>query len=126
MPNQKILIVDDDISVGTVVKLALEDSYDVSVATRAMTAYKHLSKYKVDLVLLDIKMPKVDGLEALKEIKKNHPETFVIMLTAYASIDNIEKARTLGAYGVISKPFEIDELRAYVDEVIAQNRLKEF
>ena len=123
MPNQKILIVDDDISVGTVVKLALEDSYDVS---RAMTAYKHLSKYKVDLVLLDIKMPKVDGLEALKEIKKNHPETFVIMLTAYASIDNIEKARTLGAYGVISKPFEIDELRAYVDEVIAQNRLKEF
>ncbi len=126
MLNQKILIVDDDISVGTVVKIALEDCYDVSVTTRAMTAYKYLSEYKVDLVLLDIKMPKVNGLEALKEIKKNHPETFVIMLTAYASIDNIEKARTLGAYGVISKPFEISELRANVDQVFTQNSLKEF
>ncbi len=125
MSNQRILIVDDDSSVGTVVKMALEDSYDVAVTTSAMTAYKYLCEYKVDLVLLDIKMPHINGIEALKEIKKNYPEIIVIMLTAYASKDNINQTRSLGAHGIISKPFEIDELRGYVDQVISQISMRE-
>jgi len=121
--SQQILIVDDDVSVGTVVKIALEDMYDVATTTSAMTAYKYLSECQVDLILLDIKMPRINGIEALREIKKRYPNIIVIMLTAYASIDNIKKAEILGAYGFISKPFEVDELRMYVSRVLSGNCL---
>lgn len=124
MQSQKILIVDDDIAVGTVVKIALEDTYDVATTTSAMTAYKYLSECHVDLILLDIKMPRINGIDALREIKKNYPNILVIMLTAYASRDNIQKAELLGAYGVISKPFEIDELRTYISRVLSGNILR--
>ncbi len=126
MAGQRILIVDDDISVGTVVKMTLDDSYDVAVTTRAETAYKFLSKHKVDLVLLDIKMPNINGIDALVEIKLRHPETIVIMLTAYATRENIQKVKSLGAHGIINKPFEVDELRNYIDNTLsgseAENR----
>lgn len=121
MVGQKILIIDDDISVATVVKITLEDRYDVAITTCAASAYKYLAEYKVDLVLLDIKMPMINGIEALKEIKRRRPETIVIMLTAYATRENIEKVMTLGAYGSISKPFDIDELRSYVDRVLSDS-----
>ena len=124
MSTEKILIIDDDISVSTVVKLALEGKYDVAVTTSASSAYKYLSEYKIDLVLLDIKMPKINGIEALREIRSKHPDIIVIMLTAYASTDNIKQAKILGAHKFISKPFEIDELRSYVDRVLSQNSLR--
>ncbi len=120
MSEERTLIVDDDISVGTVVKMALEDRYDVAITTCASTAYKFLAEYKVDLVLLDIKMPKINGIEALMEIKRWYPETIVIMLTAYATAENIQKVKALGAYGIVNKPFEIDELREYVDRVMSE------
>jgi DNA-binding NtrC family response regulator len=109
MSSQKILVVDDDISVSTALKIALEDRYDVA------------TKCKVDLVFLEIKMPKINGIEALREIKRNHPEIKVIMLTAFASEDNIQKVKTLGAYGFISKPFVVHELQSCVERVLSQN-----
>ena len=121
MSNQKVLIIDDDVSVSTVVKLTLEDKYDVATTTCALSAYKYLSEDRVDLVLLDIKMPRVNGIEALLEIKKRHPETVVVMMTAYASDDNVRNAMNLGAYGFIRKPFDVDELRTYVDKVLSGN-----
>ena len=121
MSNQKVLIIDDDVSVSTVVKLTLEDTYDVATTTCALSAYKYLSEDRVDLVLLDIKMPRVNGIEALLEIKKRHPETVVVMMTAYASDDNVRNAMNLGAYGFIRKPFDVDELRTYVDKVLSGN-----
>ncbi len=123
MSGQKILIVDDDISVATVVKIALEQhGYDVTVKTGALSAYKYLSYNSVDLVLLDIKMPKISGIEALWSIKSKYPDTIVIMMTAYASTEHIEQVRLLGAYGIVSKPFEIDEIRTYVGRVLSQSR----
>ena len=123
MSGQKILIVDDDMSVATVVKISLEqDGHDVAVTTSAVNAYKYLSDHRVDLVLLDIKMPKINGIEALRQIKSDYPETIVIMLTAYASTQQIQQAKILGAYGIVSKPFEIDELQTYVDRVLSRSR----
>jgi DNA-binding NtrC family response regulator len=121
MSSQKILVVDDDISVSTALKIALEDRYDVATTTCALTAFKYLSECKVDLVFLEIKMPKINGIEALREIKRNHPEIKVIMLTAFASEDNIQKVKTLGAYGFISKPFVVHELQSCVERVLSQN-----
>lgn len=121
MSNPKILIIDDDVSVSTVVKITLEDTYDVATTTSARSAFKYLSENKVDLVLLDIKMPRINGIDALREIKKMQPDTDVIMLSAYASVENRNMARQLGAYGFITKPFDVDEFREYIDNVLSRS-----
>ena len=121
MSSQKILIIDDEENITIIVKATLEDRYDVATTTSALTAFKYLSKNTVDLIILDINMPQMNGIEALREIKKAHPEIIIIMLTAYASQTHISTAKMLGAYGFIEKPFNIDELREFVDRVLSQN-----
>ena len=116
----KILVVDDDRSVSTGVRITLEDRYDVSTVNSAADAFIHLAANKVTLVLLDIKMPKMNGLEALKKIREIYPQTIVVMLTAYPTEENLTESWSSGANGLISKPFELDELRRYVDETISK------
>lgn len=116
---QRILIIDDDINVSTMVRFVLEDKYDVAITTSALSAYKYISENRVDLILLDIKMPHINGIEALEEIKKICPEVIVIMMTAYDSNENRSKAKMLGAYGFIIKPFDVDDLRNYIGRVLS-------
>lgn len=111
MNNSRILIIDDEEPIAELVKASLEDHYNVAVATSAYSGIKYMNEHRADLILLDIKMPGMNGLEALEKIRAQHPEVIVIMLTAYASTQNIEKARNLGAYGFITKPFDVNELR---------------
>ena len=120
MFNQEILIVDDNIAVSTMVRFALQDKYSISTARSAVSAFKYLSNNKVDLILLDIRLPYINGIEALEKIKKTQPEIVVIMMTSYASNENIAKAKMLGAYGFITKPFDVAELQKYVDRVFSQ------
>ncbi len=101
-------------------RITLEDKYHVSTADSASDAFNHLANHQVDLVLLDIKMPEMNGLEALKVIRKRHPETSVVMLTAYPTEDNVRRSIKSGANGVIAKPFEVDELRNYVDKALSE------
>ena len=119
MSESRILVVDDDRSVSTGVRITLEDKYDVSTTDSAADAFDHLTANKVDLVLLDIKMPVMNGLEALKKIRRTHPELPVVMLTAYPTEDNIKEAWESGASGFLSKPFALDELRDYVDKALS-------
>ena len=120
MSEHKILVVDDDMSVSTAVRITLEDKYDVATVYSAADAFKHLDNHKVDLVLMDIKMPEMNGLEALKEIRKRHPGANVVMLTAYPTEENMQKAWESGAKGFLSKPFELDELRSFVDHSLSK------
>ena len=122
LPASKILVVDDDASVREAVKAILNKNYDIATASNALQAYRYLSENKVALVLLDIKMPEICGVEALKEIKNNHPETVVVMMTAYASDDTVKKAMSLGASGFIMKPFDVYELRNFVDGILSRIR----
>ncbi len=115
MSRSKVLIVDDDQSVSTVVKIVLDDAYDVTVANSAIRALQYLSERQIDLVILDINMPEMNGIDALGEIKKRHPDTVVIMLSSCTSMENIRKATSFGAYGFISKPFDLDSFRNYID-----------
>ena len=119
----KILVVDDDKSVSTGLRITLEDKYDVATVYSAADAYSHMADNKVDLVLLDIKMPEVNGLEALNEIRKRHPQIIVVMLTAYPTEDNLRKSLEAGAEGFISKPFELDAFRDYVDKALCKRGL---
>lgn len=121
MPGNKILIVDDDYSVSIVVKMTLEGKHEVATTASAAEAFDFLARNRVDLVLLDIKMPGMNGIDALKEIKKRHPHIVVLMLTAYPNEKNTERAWENGANGIIAKPFEVKELRDFVDSAIEGN-----
>lgn len=119
LAGSRILVVDDNNSVSTGVKMTLEDMYEVSTAFSAKDAFEHLADNKIDLIVMDIKMPHMNGLDALKEVRKRYPETTVVMLTAYPTEENLQKSREYGASGMLAKPFEVEELRDFVDNALA-------
>ena len=105
----KILFVDDDESILDAAKTALEVyGYSVEVASSGEECLKKLEG--VDVVFLDIKMPGMDGIETLKEIKKRKPSLPVVMITAYATVDTAIEAMKIGASDYIRKPFDMEEL----------------
>lgn len=89
-----------------------------------VNAIKLLQEQVFDLVLTDLKMEKVDGLEILEKTKRLYPDTEVIMITAYASIPSAVESMRKGAFNYIAKPFKIDELRKIVREATEKVRLK--
>lgn len=119
----KILIVEDERSMREVLKILLEgEGYEVMTAADGLEGIAHLDKDIFDLVVTDVKMPKVDGFEVLKRIKDISPDTIVIMITAFGSKESGIEAMKLGAYDYISKPFNIDEIRLIVKKAIEKKR----
>ncbi len=108
--KENILIIDDELAPRESLRMVLKDRYTVATASNAYKGYDVLAQNSIDLVVLDIKMPRVDGLTALKEIKKKHPETEVILLTAYASLETARDAIRFGAFDYLMKPFDKDDV----------------
>ena len=93
-----ILVVDDELSIREFLQIMLErEGYEVSCVANGKEAINLFRKKKYNVVLADIRMPKVDGFEVLKRIKENSPETSVIMITAYASFESAVKSMKEGA-----------------------------
>ncbi|MGW8221137.1 MAG: response regulator [Syntrophobacteria bacterium] len=112
----KILVVDDEVKIcRNVEKILTRDDYDVSCASSADEALEKMAKESYSLLISDIIMPGMNGLEFLKLVKNQWPLTKVIMFTAYASTDTAVKAMRLGAVDYIPKPFTPDELRLPVE-----------
>ena len=112
----KILVVDDEAKIcRNVEKILTRDDYDVSCASSADEALEKMAKESYSLLISDIIMPGMNGLEFLKLVKNQWPLTKVIMFTAYASTDTAVKAMRLGAVDYIPKPFTPDELRLPVE-----------
>ena len=112
----KILVVDDEVKIcRNVEKILAKDDYDVSYASSADEALAKMAKESYSLLISDIIMPGMNGLEFLKLVKNQWPLTKVIMFTAYASTDTAVKAMRLGAVDYIPKPFTPDELRLPVE-----------
>lgn len=119
MTKHKILICDDEENTRTALGLFFDKKgYSVGMAKDGLEAIDYIATNAVDLVLLDIKMPKLDGLEALKEIKKLKPETKVIMITGWQSQEYINEAAKLGAYDYLVKPFTRDKLEKLIQEAL--------
>ena len=111
MANPKILICDDEEGVRESLKVILSDHYNLISVDNAEMALEILAHSKdIKLMLLDIKMPKINGLDALKEIKKKHPPLKIIMVTGYKSVETAAEAAKLGATGYIIKPFKSQEI----------------
>jgi len=113
MPH--ILVVDDELSMREFLKILLEkEGYSVSLAPEAATALKTVAKETVDLVITDIRMPGMSGLDLLAELKQRLPDLPVIMITAFASPDDAVLAMKNGAFDYITKPFNVDEIKGVI------------
>lgn len=122
----QILIVDDEQSMLDFLTLMLQkEGYDIITANNGAKAKELIKKEKLDLIISDIKMPDIDGIELLKFIKEVNPEATVILITAYASTKTAIQALKLGAYDYISKPFDIDELKIIIEKALEKKRLTE-
>jgi len=119
--NKTILIVDDKKDFCTVLSDSLsQDRYRVVTAFNGKTALQLAKKEKPDLILLDIKMPGMDGIEVLKKIKKMRKEIAVIMFTAFGTLETAREAMKLGAYDYVSKPVDLFLLKSLVKEVLGE------
>lgn len=109
--TKKILICDDEEGIREALKLILSDDYNLIIVDSGEQALDALSKAKdIALILLDIKMPKVNGFDILKDIKKKYPHIKVIMVTGYQSVETAAEASRLGADGYIFKPFKTEAI----------------
>ena len=123
--KKHILVIDDDAIACEFLQEALRlDGYDVITCTSAQEALKQdISSY--DLIMSDIRMPKMDGLQFLSQVQKQFPNVPVILLTAYGSLDTTMEALSLGAWDYISKPFSPEDCRAIVKKVLDVRELRE-
>jgi two-component system, NtrC family, response regulator PilR len=125
MIKDKILVADDEQSMREFLDIMLKkEGYKVSLASNGEEVAKLVDNDLFDLVLLDIRMPKLDGISALKKIKANAPETVVIMITAYASADTAIKAMKEGAYDYITKPFKVEEIKLIIKNALEKKNLQ--
>lgn len=115
---KKILVIDDEDIVRKSCERTLEpEGYIVRVASGGKEGIDFLEKESFNLVLLDLKMPDIDGIEVLNKIKVTWPDTKVVMITGYSTVDTAVQALRLGAFNFIEKPFTPDTLISAVKEV---------
>ncbi len=122
----RILVVDDEASMRQLMEIALsKEGYQVTAADSAGKAQQIFGERSFDLVISDIKLPDLSGVEVLRHVRQTAPDTPVIMITAYASTDTAVEALRLGAHDYITKPFKIDELKIIIKNALEKKRLKE-
>ena len=106
-----ILVVDDEKGIREFLEITLKkEGYEVTLSSNGEEAVELCQKREFDIVLADIKMPKGDGHMVLRKVKKLWPETIIILITAYGSLESAIEAMKDGAYDYISKPFRSDEI----------------
>jgi DNA-binding NtrC family response regulator len=117
----EILVLDDEEIVCTRLKPALEkDGYIVETFTDSRQAKKRLEMHRFHIVVTDLKMAGIDGMELYEFIKRKWPETRVIMISGFATVDVTRAALQAGVRDIIAKPFKINQLKNLIDEVSAE------
>jgi len=123
-PKQFILVVEDeDIARKNLEHILRKEGYEVTSVNSGVKALNLLKEKNFDLVLTDLRMEKVDGLEVLKRSRELHPHTEVVVITGYATVNSAVQAMKEGAYHYIAKPYKIDEVRKIVQEGLLKRRL---
>ncbi len=123
-PKQRLLVVDDEALVRDFLREALtRRSYQVELAEDGKQAKEAVKNQLFDLVLTDLKMPGISGLDLLRFVKAHQPDTAVIMMTAYGTIENAVEAMRLGAFDYVTKPFTSGELELILDRAFEHKRL---
>lgn len=121
MAKARILVIDDEEIIRTSCKRVLiSEGYDVDIAVSGLEGLKLFEKAKYDLVLVDLKMPGLNGIEVLLNIKSQHPEQNVMIMTGYDTIEHIVESISSGAAHYLEKPFTPDTLLERINEVIGE------
>jgi len=120
----KILVIDDDPKVSWILSEGLGDSYHILSAKDGLEGLQMVTKTRPNLVLLDIKMPGMEGLEVLDKIKSMDQITEVIMLSGHGETRNVVESIKRGASEFINKPFDVKEVEIHIQSVLEKNRLK--
>lgn len=119
MGEKSILVVDDQIGVRRLLVETFRDQgFDVDLAANGYEALEKLNDKAPDLILLDMKMPGMNGLEVLRQIKQRYPDQAVIMMTAYGELEIVNEAINLGVKECITKPFDINQLRELAQRIV--------
>jgi DNA-binding NtrC family response regulator len=118
--RRTVLVADDELSIRKVLSATLKrDGYEVFVASDGAEALELLRTHPIDLVLTDLRMPKVDGMALLRHVLAEHAGVPVVILTAHGTVDTAVEAMKLGAFDFLSKPFDQDELRLVIKKASA-------
>jgi DNA-binding NtrC family response regulator len=124
MITYSIYVIDDEKTITNGIALAMEGDYRIQSFSRAEPAIEALKEDCPDLILLDIGLPGMNGIEALRQIKTLHPDILVIMITAYEDVDTVIAAMKLGAYDYVVKPLHMDGLEVAIRNALDSIRLK--
>jgi DNA-binding NtrC family response regulator len=123
-PKASVLIVDDEFAVRESFRMLLKSSYEIFAAPDGEEALKILKERKIDLITLDLYMPKLSGIETLREIRKIDSEVPVIIITGYGTDKDQKEALLYGARDFISKPFTTSKIISIIDGILGE-RIKQ-
>src|SRR5687767_11243099 len=118
----RILVVDDELGPRESLRMLLKPSYLIHTADGGRAALEEIPRYQPDIVIMDIKMPEMDGLEVLRRIKRADASIEVIMITAYASLETVKLALTHGAFEYLIKPFSRQDLEDVVRRALLRRQ----
>jgi YesN/AraC family two-component response regulator len=117
--NVRILLMEDEAVVAEGLKMILaEDGYRVEIAGTGNGALEQLHSQQYDLLVADLRLPDIDGMEVIKKVKAEKPETFVIVITGYSTVDTAVEAMRYGASDFLAKPFTEDQIRTAVGKTL--------
>jgi DNA-binding NtrC family response regulator len=119
--RKKVLIVDDEPGVRDSLRLLLKNQYEVEVAEDGSQALSVLGAFHPDLILLDLIMPRIDGMETLRQVRERSPKTPVVILSASNTVKTAVQAMKCGAVDYLNKPFEIDELKTLLLDLLQKD-----
>ena len=123
MEMKKVLIVDDETNMCSIIRdILVEDGYEVMVAGNGREALGVVQKTVPDLIITDINMPCMSGLDLLREVKNLHPQIQFIIMTAFGELETYLKAMNNGAFDYITKPLNIEMLKIMVAKILGQER----
>ena len=126
MHGNKVLLVDDEVEyLETLVKRMRKRELDAKGLGSAEEAFEWLKQNPVDVVVLDVRMPGMDGIQALRELKRRYPLVEVIMLTGHASIEVAIEGMELGAFDYLMKPMDFDELLYKIQDAFKKKSIQE-
>lgn len=122
----RILVVDDDKTMcEEFTDLLKEDGHKVSAAYNGLKALDAMSETSFEVVFTDLKMPRMNGLDLLREIRRLYPSVYVVMITGYATVETAVEALKLGAFDYVQKPFRIEQVRAILKRLDEERRFRE-
>jgi DNA-binding NtrC family response regulator len=118
-----VLIIEDKTSFGDMLKSTLEDAgLTVKLVKKGREALQVFKKEKIDIALIDLRLPDMEGIDLLREFKKFDTETKYVIMTAFGTIDKAVEAMKLGAYDFLTKPFDVEQLITFLNRIIEENR----